>query len=331
MALVNEIRDPQSRVRLFFDDNFPRLREQLALADGRLIARLTPESSGVMPTGKVTWRPGKPVVIPRSGAPLPYPWPLVGMAFDYRLRFLFGPSDVNRLGAWIGANDLSNLEGAQGRSPSLGLMVDMVDHINEMSFSEFDISRGCYVMALLESVARGGNGGALPPDILRTLHGDWSTSLDDALSLCNDVVANDITELANLFVATQPDIVNSTSFITNPTFVGSEFIGGADADFIADRVLIDIKTTTKNEFPTSHLYQIIGYALLDWNDNFQLNGVGVYFARQGITISWLLDEFIDRATEHRLTLETARDQFREIVGGYEREERGRVMMGSLTH
>lgn len=80
-----------------------------------------------------------------------------------------------------------------------------------------------------------------------------------------------------------------------PTFgVSSTWIGGADADIVDDGCLIDIKCSKEPE-RTPFLRQVIGYALLDVDDEHRLDSVGIYLARQGIFWKVPLDDIARQA------------------------------------
>jgi hypothetical protein len=78
----------------------------------------------------------------------------------------------------------------------------------------------------------------------------------------------------------------------NPTFGRfSAGIQGADADVIAETVLIDIKTTIKPD-TRPHLAQLVGYAMLaeayrseEAPEFPRVESVGIYFARQGALVT----------------------------------------------
>ncbi len=76
-------------------------------------------------------------------------------------------------------------------------------------------------------------------------------------------------------------------------FVGSADLGGADADFILDGLLLDCKATTKPaRLGRDEINQLAGYLLLDYADAFGIRGVGLYLSRQGAVIDWMVDEFL---------------------------------------
>ncbi|MBV9444421.1 MAG: AAA family ATPase [Streptosporangiaceae bacterium] len=78
-----------------------------------------------------------------------------------------------------------------------------------------------------------------------------------------------------------------------PVFAGSTDIGGADADFIVDGLLLDCKaTTTPTRLGGSEIGQLAGYLLLDYDDRYRITQVGLYLPRQGATIAWQVPEFL---------------------------------------
>ena len=77
----------------------------------------------------------------------------------------------------------------------------------------------------------------------------------------------DIGDQQNLLATLNRFITESRSFSfkadticeLNPVFKTSALVGGADADLIIDRTLIDIKTTKKPELQREHFNQLMGY------------------------------------------------------------------------
>jgi hypothetical protein len=310
MSLTGRLRDPKSAERTYLDRVLYNLKDQYTFIDEKLLAKVLPLNTKINISRNRQWKPGLPLILPTE---ITYPWSTIGMAFDYRLRFLFKGTDINQLAAWRGANELANLPGANGFSHSLDTMHALLDLVENPNTSERNLSRACYVMARLEEIARTGRTDISPPEVINTLHYNVFSSLEDILSLCGQVESDDITALVELVKTNQPQLIKSRLFIPNPTFVGSYAIDGADADFIADGMLVDIKTSIKNDFPKAHLLQIIGYSLLDWDDVFNIESVGVYFSRQGVLISWPLEQLIRGATGQLMTLEALRKEFRELV------------------
>ena len=66
--------------------------------------------------------------------------------------------------------------------------------------------------------------------------------VDELLSIPEDAWVDDLCALSFLFYDKYSHLL-SLPFTLNPTFVGSDDVGGADADLIVNGCLIDIKTT----------------------------------------------------------------------------------------
>jgi len=83
------------------------------------------------------------------------------------------------------------------------------------------------------------------------------------------------------------------STILNPSFgyLGAS-IGGADADFIVDEILVDMKTTDKLKYNGNDLAQLFGYAALGRAMGADINKVAIYFARFGCFVAIDLDDRI---------------------------------------
>jgi hypothetical protein len=83
--------------------------------------------------------------------------------------------------------------------------------------------------------------------------------------------------------------------ICGPIFAGSSDIGGADADFVLGRALLDCKATTQpRRLGRDELYQLAGYLLLDYDDTYAIDHVGLYLSRQGGLITWPVTDFLHR-------------------------------------
>lgn len=83
----------------------------------------------------------------------------------------------------------------------------------------------------------------------------------------------------------------------NPIFEPySSAVGGADADFIFDSTLIDLKSTSKLAYSTEDVAQIFGYAAMALATGKELERCGIYSARFGVTalieISPVVKEFL---------------------------------------
>ncbi len=78
-----------------------------------------------------------------------------------------------------------------------------------------------------------------------------------------------------------------------PVFTGSADIGGADADFILDGLLLDCKATIMpRKLGADEISQLLGYLLLDYGDEYGIRRVGLYLSRQGAAITWDVATFL---------------------------------------
>jgi hypothetical protein len=119
------------------------------------------------------------------------------------------------------------------------------------------------------------------------------TGLDDFVSLT--LTAPTIQDLELLSRSAWDDtrsLSKTRPLILNPQFDLSGALGGADADLIARRQLIDWKATTKTGIVgRSELWQLAGYALADTNDEHQIREVGIAALRWRSSVSWRLEDF----------------------------------------
>ncbi|MEU5666495.1 hypothetical protein [Streptomyces longwoodensis] len=82
--------------------------------------------------------------------------------------------------------------------------------------------------------------------------------------------------------------------VCGPVFAGSADLGGADADFIVDGLLIDCKATTRPySLNRSAVQQLAGYLLLDYDDAYRMDRVGLYLSRHGALITWTVPDFLN--------------------------------------
>lgn len=83
--------------------------------------------------------------------------------------------------------------------------------------------------------------------------------------------------------------------VCGPVFAGSSDIGGADADYILDGLLLDCKATNDpRRLGREEIYQLADYLLLGYDDHFTIDRLGLYLSRQGGLITWSTEEFLRR-------------------------------------
>lgn len=318
MSLTSELIRRDSPVKRFFRETFPNTRAPLseirsALRGHGLIHRLEPgASSGV--------------------------YALSGTAIDYRIRYSFALTPVPYLIAWRGAWAIADalprdvpsfvldvLRSFQEMIPEdtprlsgpviadffkgLDMTVTLTAPHQRMPSPDEErvLARFCLMLAAFEGVSRAR---IWPPPFLR---GEPPTSTADLLSAVPDDWIEDVAALATAFSERYPEW-RGTPAALNPTFTGSADIGGADADFILDGCLWDIKTTIANVGKSAHIYQLLGFTLLDYDDHFGIERVGLLFPRQDTAVQWPLPELIKTLSGRRdLDLRGLRQRFRAII------------------
>jgi hypothetical protein len=90
-------------------------------------------------------------------------------------------------------------------------------------------------------------------------------------------------------------------------------IGGADGDLIAAGLLLELKTSAKLTLAAKDLYQLIGYALLDFDDEYKLAELGIFSARYAYMANWSLDALLEELAGRRVSVETVRREFHHLL------------------
>jgi hypothetical protein len=134
-----------------------------------------------------------------------------------------------------------------------------------------------------------------------------TTSLPDLTAAVAPYVIDDIAQ--QMRIAQRPlapfRALPRRARICGPVFAGSSDVP-ADADFILDGLLLDCKATKEpRHFGREEIYQLAGYLLLDYDNQFRIDQVGFYLSRQGGLITWNTPDFL-----HRLGATTSLPQLR---------------------
>ena len=172
---------------------------------------------------------------------------------------------------------------------------------------EAQLARHCIVLALFEEIVRAGS------RIRSPLLASRYTSVADLLTIAEPHWVEDLCNISLLFHERHSNLLSLPATL-NPTFEGSRDVGGADADIIVDGCLIDIKTTINPRVEPMWLCQVAGYVLLDYGDEYAIDHVGFYLARQGIMIRVPLSEFVSALRGSPAPISAVRDRFRSALG-----------------
>ena len=290
--MTSHLNDSSSPVRAFLAERFgdaKAARKVLQLSGDPGVVSAAAELGG-----QKAWTMPAPQVLPVPSHDRAFPYREVGTALDYRIRFMFQAVPVETLVAHHGAQRLGELFDTDSPPKAFDALSDKVTKAlrNEpplrgtVDFEE-DLATYCYALALYEQCFRGLVDKSWPLARLGK-----KASLDKVLAMVPEEAKRDLVSLAELFSATQGSMLRAKHFLPNPTFDHSLELGGADADWIVDHCLVDMKTTIQPTIERIALWQLIGYALSDASDWYGIERVGLYFSRHGYLVSWGLEELL---------------------------------------
>ena len=244
-------------------------------------------------------------------------------------RLLLGEVDLDNFIAFDGAVRLAkHFRMRNELASSLELRRKLEVEVREISMTGIldsprlltKLAESCYVLAIFEQCFRTSIGPEWPVVVLGK-----KASLSDILSTAPLNLFQDLEELARLLVSSQSELFAATFHIFNPSFgIGSQILDGADADLIVDGRLIEIKTNVVAQLEQKDLWQLVGYALSDFDQLFPIDEVGIYFARHGIQIIWQLDNLIELLAGERKNFENLQTSFRRVL-----ERRGYTTAGGI--
>lgn len=148
------------------------------------------------------------------------------------------------------------------------------------------------ILAWLEWTSRNGT---IHPTLKESL--EKEEPLQDLVKHIESKIIDDLRALSANYLATQYAQWYSKPAVLNPTFKGSLYVKGADADWIVETTLWDMKTTKNpSKNLSTDLKQILGYALLDFDNEYKIDSVGLYYPRFSQTLSWSVVDLLEQLT-----------------------------------
>lgn len=170
---------------------------------------------------------------------------------------------------------------------------------------------GCWALALLTEVYRHG------PELAAT--GALGVLPDrPERSLLTAAPAAGLEQLAALQEVFKsrllPAIADRTGlWVIGPEFAGSEIMK-ADADLIARGLLTELKTSAKKpSLGVTDIWQVLGYCLMDYTDEFNITDVALFSARYGYLAQWNLDVLLTHLAAWPVTANQLRAGFRALL------------------
>jgi len=290
--LTYELAQKDSPIRQFFDD------------------RLAPGLKDVQAAYRAAAGPILIPAVPRETADAG----TIGTAADWMMRFLVHPNPSLHLAA-----QGASLCGMMPALKELAFMLGFRDGGAEQFIgsargtgAEPDLLyRACWGLALLTEVYRRG------PDIA-TIGPIGRLPQRSAQSLLEAAPGAGLEQLAALQGVMDSVLlpaVNSRHglWAIGPTFAGSEIMRG-DADLIAGGLLTELKTTSKKpSLGVTDLWQILGYVLMDYVDEFAITDVALFSARYGYLAQWNLGTLLPQLAGRPVTAAVLRAEFRALL------------------
>src|SRR5216684_2640940 len=78
-------------------------------------------------------------------------------------------------------------------------------------------------------------------------------------------------------------------------------------------LLLELKTSSKLTHTVRDLFQVIGYALLDFDDEYKLAELGIFSARYAYLATWGLGAVLGELSGHQVILQSVRQEFRHLL------------------
>ncbi len=240
----------------------------------------------------------------------------VGSAFDHMTRFTLNPDYPAPLA----------IRGFSPRQPEFAAIAEVItyaqEHANPLARRTTELSRACWALACCTSVYRGG---WEPENPLTRLAQEGRFTTSALLDLASDDAELQLDALQRLAKDRfYPEMHPERQLVIGPEFDGSALCP-ADADFICDGVLIEIKTRlgTANKktgersdgLSNIDLYQVICYALFDRSDRHRITDIGFYSARYGNYIHWPLTQALSVMADEEVDVANERAAIWKVLGG----------------
>lgn len=291
-ALTGELDLKDSPVRQFFEARFsPGLRD---------LQRSYRAAAGPILV------PGVPPAEANAGT--------IGTAADWLMRFLVHPTPSLELAA-AGAELCQMLPALRSIAQQLGYSGIGTETFHGPvagSVIEPDmLHRSCWALALLSEVYRAGPMIAEMGPIGRLP----SRSAEALLAAAPRAGLDQLTALRTVMESTLlPSLAGRPGlWAPGPTLAGSALMAG-DCDLIAGGLLLELKVSAKPaSLPAIEVWQLIGYALMDFVDEFGITEVARFAGRYGYLAKWNLSQMLADLGGHAVSVAGLRAEFRELL------------------
>jgi len=290
-SLTSAISDAKSPLRRYLDQTFP-LKSAL----------------------QATYRmPRSPLLVPGGTA---HPATL-GTAFDIAVRFVLDSAHTPEVA-------LHAFRTSSRRAKAIRGVIEVARAASNCRAgvaSEY-LLRAAWALALTTGIYRGDPWRSSPLQVL----GWRKFTVNNLLGLAPSNALMQMQQMhAIARTSLYPRLPNpAKQLVIGPTFAASRLCS-ADADFIIDGHLIDLKTRLgarnsltgirSDSLPGKDINQLLGYTLFDRSNRYKIKRVGVYSARYGYFVSWPLGEFLEELAGRKVNVATERAAVWKLLGG----------------
>ena len=201
-----------------------------------------------------------------------------------------------------------------GYDPDAVLDMSATDFTGPIGGNDADpgqLASACWALALLTEMFRNPMVAMRGP--LERFQGHRA-SASELLGLASPAALGQLAAFREVFASTLlPQLAHRPGrWVLGAEFTGSALIK-ADADVIAAGLLLDLKTDSKLSLGVTTMFQVIGYALLDFDDAYQLTEVGTFSARYAYLATWDIGTLFDELAGHHVSLPFIRQEFRQLL------------------
>ncbi len=265
----------------------------------------------------------------------------VGTAADWLLRLMLHPRPSLRLAAAGAAlcgrrsgmaEALLEIAGSLGYDSEAVLGVSVTDFTGPVDGNDADpghLASACWALALLTEMYRNPMAAMTGP--LRCFQGHRA-SAGELLDLASPAALGQLAAFREVFAsALLPQLAHRAGrWVLGAEFTGSALIK-ADADMIAAGLLLDLKTDSKLSLGVTTMFQVLGYALLDFDDAYQLIEAGTFSARYAYLAAWDMGTLFDELAGHHVSLPSARHEFRQLLLTHQLSDNESLGLGVTLH
>lgn len=221
------------------------------------------------------------------------------MAFDIRTRMMLGQFEPRRSASAMGMDVFNHLlapllPNGQHISDVLGDAFLEAERLTRDG-DDVDQDYASIVFAWCESIYRAGG------RAIRSSLGERLSAARNVDEVYDSIPPLMLEDIARLRIVNQRQIKHwrlrmkhGAFFVSNPSFSGDFLVGGSDGDWFIDNTLFDfkVKDTITAPWVRKTLMQLLGYLILDLDNDYQATRIGIWLPRQATVRTWEIEEVL---------------------------------------